>query len=446
VARLCPACGYGHFRSQRDADLCSSCGASLASAEEVKHLYRIENVSTKRAERITANEEERVRQGYEMQTTLQFAEADGRLQKSPPRSRTPQVRCLSCSTAPAATVWRMNFGWRRRKDKEVLGFMMNPVTGHWVGDVEDAGEENGDDTPPDRTPPQRIVPYVEDRRNILHDTTPPRTGRAVSNHAEHAAVRAQARHRVGVPARRERADGRTLADARQPAVHPVLRSRRGRRRRPDPFGDRTRALAAVAAEALELMHFQPPAEGRPWLKAALGEEMDDSGRPICEAGCYKCLLSYYNQPDHPLIDRLDKDAAGLVLDILCRLTQSQASLGTHGRTPGQHSAELARTAGSSLEQAWLAYVEQHGYRKPDCGQRSIASAQACADFYYDEYQLVVFIDGPQHEAERQQARDEATTQRLKDQGFLVVRFSRFIQEWPAVFTAHADLFGPSKND
>jgi hypothetical protein len=64
VARLCPSCGYGHFRTQRDADRCVSCGASLASAQEVKNLYRIENVSTKRAERIAANEEERVRQGY----------------------------------------------------------------------------------------------------------------------------------------------------------------------------------------------------------------------------------------------------------------------------------------------------------------------------------------------------------------------------------------------
>jgi hypothetical protein len=31
----------------------------------------------------------------------------------------------------------MNFGWRRRKDKAILGFMMNPVTGHWVGGVDD---------------------------------------------------------------------------------------------------------------------------------------------------------------------------------------------------------------------------------------------------------------------------------------------------------------------
>jgi Lhr-like helicase/very-short-patch-repair endonuclease len=446
VARLCPACGYGHFRSQRDADLCSSCGASLASAEEVKHLYRIENVSTKRAERITANEEERVRQGYEMQTTLQFAEADGRLQEITTEVSDATGPLLELQYGATATVWRMNFGWRRRKDKEVLGFMMNPVTGHWVGDVEDAGEENGDDTPPDRTPPQRIVPYVEDRRNILLIRPHPVLGElsvttlstlqyALKRGIESVYQLEESELVVEPLPTRDNRRSILFYEAAEGGAGVLTR-----------LATEPGALAAVAAEALELMHFQPPAEGRPWLKAALGEEMDDSGRPICEAGCYKCLLSYYNQPDHPLIDRLDKDAAGLVLDILCRLTQSQASLGTHGRTPGQHSAELARTAGSSLEQAWLAYVEQHGYRKPDCGQRSIASAQACADFYYDEYQLVVFIDGPQHEAERQQARDEATTQRLKDQGFLVVRFSRFIQEWPAVFTAHADLFGPSKND
>lgn len=38
VARLCPMCGYGHFRTQRDADRCVSCDASLDGAEEVKNL------------------------------------------------------------------------------------------------------------------------------------------------------------------------------------------------------------------------------------------------------------------------------------------------------------------------------------------------------------------------------------------------------------------------
>ena len=168
VARLCPMCGYGHFRTQRDADRCVSCGDSLDGAEEVKNLYRIENVSTKRAERITANEEERVRQGYEMQTTLQFAQAEGKLQMVTSVVSDEQGQpLLELQYGPAATIWRMNYGWKRRKDKKVLGFMINPVTGHWVGGENEAGDAEGDDAPPDKTPPQRIVPFVEDRRNIL---------------------------------------------------------------------------------------------------------------------------------------------------------------------------------------------------------------------------------------------------------------------------------------
>jgi len=446
VARLCPSCGYGHFRSQRDADRCFSCGASLAAAEEVKHLYRIENVSTKRAERITANEEERVRQGYEMQTTLQFAEADGRLQKLTTEVLDAQGPLLELQYGPAATVWRMNFGWRRRKDKKVLGFMMNPVTGHWVGGVDDAGEENGDDAPPDKTPPQRIVPYVEDRRNIL--IIRPHHGLGELSASTLATL--QYALKRGIESVYQLEESELMAeplptrDNRQSIL--FYEAAEGGAGVLTRLATEPSALAAVAAEALEIMHFRRPAEGQPWVKAALDEELDDDGQPICEAGCYKCLLSYYNQPDHPLIDRQDEEAGGLVLEMVCRLTQSEAKLGTHGRAPEQHSAELARTAGSSLEQAWLAYVEQHGHRKPDRGQHTIASAQTCADFFYDDYQLAVFIDGPHHEAEGQQAKDAAITRHLEEQGYLVVRFSRITSEWPAVFATHADLFGASKNE
>jgi len=47
---------------------------------------------------------------------------------------------------------------------------------------------------------------------------------------------------------------------------------------------------AVALKALEIMHYRPD---------ATPQEADTR----CVAGCYRCLLSYYNQPDHALIDR-----------------------------------------------------------------------------------------------------------------------------------------------
>ena len=143
-----------------------------------------------------------------------------------------------------------------------------------------------------------------------------------------------------------------------------------------------------------------------WTKGSLVEELDQTGQPICEAGCYKCLLSYYNQPDHPLIDRKDKDADGLVLDILCRLTCGLRPTVPRAARRSSIAAELARTAGSSLEQAWLAYVERT--RPSQAGPRAAhhrLGANTCADFFYDDYNLAVFIDGPHHDSEAQTAKD-----------------------------------------
>jgi very-short-patch-repair endonuclease len=204
------------------------------------------------------------------------------------------------------------------------------------------------------------------------------------------------------------------------------------------------AMSAVAAKALEVMHFLSPAHGEPWQRKTLVEEHDPEGNPICEAGCYRCLLSYYNQPDHELIDRKDAEAGGLLLNILCRLTQAGTSQGTQGRDPEQHNAELTRTAGSTLEQSWLAYVSERGYRKPDRGQHTIAAASCCADFFYDDLQLAIFIDGPHHETDVQRQQDANTNQQLDALGYLVIRFPKEAKAWPDIFKNNADLFGVGK--
>lgn len=446
IARLCPVCGYGHFRSQRDADRCVSCSASLSGAQEIKNLYRIENVSTKRAERITANEEERVRQGYEMQTTLQFAQAEGKLQMVTTVVEDDQGPLLEMQYGPAATVWRMNFGWRRRKEKAIQGFMMNPVTGHWVGGVDDGNGEKvaEDEAPPDKTPPQRIVPYVEDRRNILIV----RPHYCLGELAAETLTTLQYALKRGIEAVYQLEESELMAeplptrDNRQSIL--LFEAAEGGAGVLTRLATEPDALSAVAAKALEVLHFLPPLAGQPWSRKTLTEELDHEGKPLCEAGCYRCLLSYYNQPDHTLIDRKDKDAGGLLLDILCRLTTARAGQGTQGRAPQEQDAELARTAGSTLEKAWLDHVNKHGYRKPDRGQHTIPGAKACADFFYDELNLAVFIDGPHHEAEAQRATDAVIDRALDELGVLAVRFPKEVARWPDIFKNNADLFGPGK--
>jgi superfamily II DNA/RNA helicase len=437
VARLCPACGYGHFRTQREADRCVSCDAPLADARAVQNLYRIENVSTRRAERITANEEERTRQGYEMQTTIQFAEADGQLQRSDTAFADGEGTVLTLQYGAAATVWRMNFGWRRRKEKTILGFMINPVTGHWVGGTDESGEPDAD-APPDRTPPQRIVPYVEDRRNVLIARPPETLEEATMATLQYALKR-------GIEAVYQLEESELMAeplpgrDNRQAIL--FYESAEGGAGVLTRLATEPEALARVADEALRIMHFRRPANGI-WDRATLAQEVDESGSPLCEAGCYKCLLSYYNQPDHTVIDRQDAGNQGRALDILCRLTRARGTTGSFGRTPAQQAGELSRISGSSLEQAWLAHVDAHGYRPPDRGQERIPACNTCADFFYADWKAAIYVDGPHHDEPAQHERDAAITRALEAAGHYVVRFPKDQGCWREIFAAHVGLFGP----
>lgn len=101
-------------------------------------------------------------------------------------------------------------------------------------------------------------------------------------------------------------------------------------------------------------------------------------------------------------------------------------------------------SGSSLEKAWLDHVNEHGYLKPDKAQHTLVDGGANADFFYIDYNLAVFIDGPHHDGEAQKAKDADITQRLEALGYIVVRFPKEQGQWPAIFKANADLFGPGQ--
>ena len=330
----------------------------------------------------------------------------------------------------------MNLGWRRRKEKSLLGFMINPVTGHWMGGAEEAGEPDPE-TPPDKTPPQRIVPYVEDRRNVL-----------IVRPLEELDIKTMATLQYALKRGMEAvfqleeselmAEPLPKADLRRSIL--FYESAEGGAGVLTRIATEPDALAQVAAEALSIMHYQRPTSGH-WNPPDLTQELDAEEQPICEAGCYKCLLSYYNQPDHIHIDRQDADNEGKALDILCQLTRSHGVVGSFGRSPEQQEGELLRISGSSLEQDWLAYVKANGFHLPDQGQHTIERCQTSADFFYADWKAAVFIDGPHHDTAAQADKDHALNACLEAAGYYVVRFPKEKGAWPDIFKAHADLFG-----
>ena len=137
--KLCPECGYLHpVHDGAGPDCCERCQALLAPP--IPSLFRLQNVSTKRREKINCDEEERLRLGYQIQTAVRFAEQGGR-----PSYRTARVEhhgneVAMLSYGQAATLWRINLGENRRKDKEQLGFVLDVERGYWARSEQVADE------------------------------------------------------------------------------------------------------------------------------------------------------------------------------------------------------------------------------------------------------------------------------------------------------------------
>src|SRR5690606_28702641 len=74
--KQCGNCGYVHpVKSGINYDLCQRCGMPLDPP--LQALLRLQNVVTRRRDRINADEEDRLRLGYEIRTGVRFSERDG---------------------------------------------------------------------------------------------------------------------------------------------------------------------------------------------------------------------------------------------------------------------------------------------------------------------------------------------------------------------------------
>lgn len=420
-ARLCPECGYGHFRQQLENELCVACGARIEGGMRIANLYRVENVATRRVLRITSDEEERTRQGYDMQTTIQFAESDGQLKRVQAELKVGNEVLFELQYAPAATIWRINLGWRRRKEKSIFGFNIDAATGLWSKDEQAPPEQNEEVSQDDRVV-QRVSPYVEDRRNLL-------ILRPVQGLSEEGMVTLQYALKRGIEECFQIEESELM-------VEPMP----GRDRRNSILfyeaaeggaGVLTRlvsdpaAIGQVVRSALAICHFD---EGNAWADTD----------PGCEAGCYRCLLSYYNQPDHELIDRRDPHVKELLTSLLDATLVASAG----GRARDEQLERLRRLSNSTLEQAWLDYLVAHNHRLPDDAQVLIEAFETRPDYVYrSPGQVAVYIDGPHHEAPGRKMIDEATTRALEAAGVVVIRFPKEREQWPAIIARYPDIFG-----
>jgi hypothetical protein len=301
-------------------------------------VLRIDNVETRPAERITANDEDRQRRGFEIQTIFAWPRRDGVVDAATAIAADGEGSILRLDYAPGARISRLNKGLRRRRDKSLLGFGIDPATGRWVGgDIDDAG--NAD---PDEPIKQRIVPIVQDNKNatLIRVQGAPLDATAMAT-LQHALAR-------GLELEFELEEGELLTEP-LPTRDPrrailAFEATEGGAGVLGRLTSETRAVARVARAALDLMHYGNIDAA---IAAADPSLLQPDQQADCVRACYRCLLSYYNQPDHELIDRTNPH----VLRVLLRLARSEVAVPVGKASP--HADNL-----------WLAAFEHWGMPAP----------------------------------------------------------------------------------
>ena len=137
-ARLCRTCGYAHDAA--DVERCEHCGTRLDgdTSDFPQRLLDQPMMRARLAQRISSEEEERVRSGHHV--TTHFDLVEGRDRSVSVRSASGE-HVLEARYAPAARLWRINHGWRHG---DRTGFTIDPQTGRWGG--------RGADDDPDAAP------------------------------------------------------------------------------------------------------------------------------------------------------------------------------------------------------------------------------------------------------------------------------------------------------
>ena len=407
--RICANCGAGHFGD--DLSMCHSCETSLGDAEVVGNTYRIENVATQPAEQITANDEERQRQGFELQTTFEWAIRDQEKDVQRASAGDEEGAVVSMAYGAGATITRLNKGLRRRADKRVLGFRIDPVSGYWAKNEDDEDESALD---PTASPRQWIVPSVQDRRNSLLfqpvDDTLSVITMATVQHAILRGIEAVFQLEEGemlaepTPTRDVRS-GFLLYEATEGGAGVLTR-----------LVSEETTLATVARRALQIMHFAVGDGALPDSPSGLSDQPEAD----CVAACYRCLMSYYNQPDHENLDRRDEDARTMLL----RLARARTVVRADQPTEASHPVD----GEDSREGRWLAEASRRGIPAPD--PKPLTAGDRSVRYVWRKHYVAAIID---------QA-DRPALEPMEDLGFEVVQFEE-PAGWRAAFARLASALG-----
>ena len=416
TSKICKTCGY--FHQEKDRDVCDNCGERMDGfTSQLVELIEMTNVACIRRRRITSDEEERARWGYDTSTHFRYAKA------GPGRRATLQSEVLDSTEqqlftltyGPAATMYRINHGWRRQLERT---FYIDMVTGNWKGTPEE--DEDADAAPDSGNPIQPVKLVVRDTMNVLHlhpvmdpDGLRDEVLATLQYALQNGIAQVFQLDEQEISSLRIGQEGHAALlfwEAAEGGVGVLKRLVT----QPD-------ALRRVAEAALERCHFD----------IHTGEDLAEA---TCARACYDCLLSYTNQSDYRNLDR------HLITHILMTLANSITVQHPPDRGYDEQYNWLRSQTDrqSEIERVFLDHLYTTKRHLPDEAQKYLSDFYANPDFFYNP-NILVYCDGASHVGGRI-SEDAVTRDQLRAAGYRVIeiRYDRDIEEQVA---AYADIFG-----
>jgi very-short-patch-repair endonuclease len=401
---ICPNCSTVlRGDTARTASACPKCKTSLVGEHPNPNAMQLPDMYAIRRFRITSDEEERMRLGYQISTHY---ETGDKIEEFEIKSKDNSL--LTVKYEHNGKIIHINKGTiKNQEDGQESGFVLCTACNRWLFG-EDRIDEHLDEDSPSHCPKNAkeddiirgIILFTVGTHDVATLNLPPPEGLLPPQIEDYYVTLKEGLlqgMQIALNLDASEVDGFVVKrQAEQEGYDIILyETAEGGIGAIKAITD-TRGLESIIARTRELLH-----------------EKDE--RMGCNKACYECLLNYYNQREHEKLDR------NLVLPTLKKLEHLEIAQRTTGNQP-ERFEELLKTCGSELERNVLKKIREEALPLPDEGQHIIYDGDirvAKPDFFYEKYKIALFVDGPAHDEDYVKKDDEEKRKKLKALGYRV---------------------------
>lgn len=410
-AKVCPKTGYFLYDHQYGYEVDPIINEPL-ELDSTKHIHTtlIEMTESRAHEqqRITCQEEERTKKGYDIQT---YFSVDGGFENSLEGNvKIGDEKLLHIHYFPTCRIYKLNLKWRASENN---GFAIQMNTGSWKSRAQQQASTDPEEI-------KEVKLFTSDTANAIYIQpikSLPLKGGANGVITLMFALKKAIENRFQVESNEMAAT--IMGDEDAPNIL-IYESSEGSLGVLSQLFDSPDIYTSIMKEAYKICFVK--------------DEVEQEGDIV--PATYDDLLSYYNQFYHKKIDRnLVRDALQVLLHSNLEIT-SNKSFDNYDEQ--YQFMQAARDPNSSTEEKFLKYLYHHSLRLPDEAQPHIPNMYVRPDFLYKP-NICIFCDGTPHDKDSVKDDDTEKRSALKSAGYQVLTWyymdslDEFVAKRPDIF-------------